>query len=155
MLIFKALHIVSMFTMVTLFSGGEVYYAIAIFRRDIRALAWLHRVAVETGIPFVALGALVGGVVFGLLTVATGGFDYLEGWLIAAYLLVVAFFVNSFFLGRGVIQLGREAAEVEEGKRPAEEVVSHIGSGRTALTWAATNAAIFVAIILDMVLKPF
>ena len=43
MLIFKALHILSMVIMITIFSGGEFSYAFAIWRRDVRGLATLHR----------------------------------------------------------------------------------------------------------------
>lgn len=69
--IFKALHILSMFTMVTLFVGGEVYYAIAIQARNVRALAWLYRNELRFHLVRVALGALVAGVIFGLRPLRT------------------------------------------------------------------------------------
>ncbi len=94
MLIFKALHILSMFTMVAIFLGGEFFYTAAYWRRDVHALAWVHRTGVQTRVPIVGLAALLVGVVFGLLTAATGGFDFFKGWLIAAYVLVVAFLLN-------------------------------------------------------------
>jgi hypothetical protein len=85
MLIFKLLHILSMFTMVTVFSGGELFAALAIRGRDVRALAWLQRLRMPLGIA--AFGALVAGVIFGLLTALTGGLNFFDGWLIAAYVL--------------------------------------------------------------------
>ena len=153
--IFKALHILSMFTMVTIFSGGELFYALAIQGRDVRALAWLHRTEKRFGIAFVALGALVAGVIFGLLTAATGGLDFFDGWLIAAYLLVALFFVSSAIFARATIKLADKAVEADAGQRPIEEVVAEMAASNRALILFGVNATIFGAIIVDMVLKPF
>jgi hypothetical protein len=38
--------------------------------------------------PVVAMGFLLAGVVFGLLTALTGGINVLAGWLIATYVLI-------------------------------------------------------------------
>jgi hypothetical protein len=94
MLIFKTLHILSMVTMITIFSGGEFSYSFAIWRRDVRALASFHRMEKQSRSGVVGLLALVAGVAFGLLTAATGGLDFFDGWLLVAYVLVAAFFVN-------------------------------------------------------------
>jgi uncharacterized membrane protein len=150
--IFKALHILSMFTMVTLFSGGELFYALAIRARDVRVLAWLHRNS--RLIAFTALGALIAGVVFGLLTAATGGLDFFAGWLIAAYLLVGLFFVNAAIFARPMTKLAEKAVEAEAGRASSEEVVREMTASRPLRLFAA-NALVFAAIILDMVLKPF
>jgi uncharacterized membrane protein len=153
MLIYKALHILSMFTMATIFLGGEFFYSYAVWRRDVRALAWLQRTMMRTLLPIFAILVLLVGIVFGLLTAATGGFDFLDGWLIAAYLLVVAFFVNSFVLGDRLLRVARRAVEADDGKRPVEEVVADMAD-RSTIIFFPINA-IFAAIILDMVLKPF
>ena len=144
-----------MFAMVTIFSGGELFYALAIQARDVRALAWLHRTERRFGIAFVALGALVAGVVFGLLTALTGGFDVLDGWLIAAYLLVALFFVNSAIFARATIQLADRAVEADAGQLPVEEVAREMAASNRAAILFIVNATIFGLIILDMVLKPF
>jgi hypothetical protein len=73
MLIFKALHILSMFAAVTLLVGEHLFYAVAVWRRDVRALAAIRRLSVKPfylaeGAPIVAIGLLLAGVVFGLLT---------------------------------------------------------------------------------------
>jgi len=154
MLIFKALHILSMVTMVMLFSGGELYYTFAIRARNVRALAWLHSTERRNGIAFFALGALLSGIMFGLLTVATGGIDFLDGWLIAAYLLIGLFFANSALFATRVVRIGDHAVEAEAGTRPVEEVVAEMGTNSATFLFAI-NATIFAAIILDMVLKPF
>ena len=42
--IFKALHILLMFSVVTMEIGAEFLYAFAISRRDVRGLAAIHRI---------------------------------------------------------------------------------------------------------------
>jgi uncharacterized membrane protein len=154
-LIFKALHVLSMVTMVAIFLGGEFFYTVAYWRRDVRALAFVHRTGVQTRVPILGLAALFLGVVFGLLTAATGGLDFFKGWLIAAYALVGAFLLNSAMLGEKMLRLARKAVEAEAGKRATEEVVREMAASRAAWFFFPVNIAIFAAIILDMVLKPF
>jgi hypothetical protein len=151
--IFKALHILSMFAMVTVFSGGELFYALAIRSRDVHAVAWLHQARRPLGIA--AFSTLVAGIAFGLLTAATGGLDFFAGWLIAAYLLIALFFVNGAVHERVVTKLGEDAVAAEAGQRPLEEVAREMATSKAAGRLFAINAVIFVAIILDMVLKPF
>jgi hypothetical protein len=160
MLIFKVLHILLMFAAVTLLVGEHLFYAVAVWRRDVRALAAIRRLSVAPmyladGAPVVAIGLLLAGVVFGLLTALTGGFDFLAGWLIVAYVLIAAFLV----LGgspwvRRLARLGDEAVEAEAGGRPAEEVVQGMAGSHAGLLFVIA-AALMAAIIADMVLKPF
>jgi uncharacterized membrane protein len=154
MLIFKALHILSMVAMITIFSGGEFFFAFAVWRRDVRALATLIRLEKQSRAPIFGIVALIAGIVFGLLTAATGGMDFFKGWLIAAYVLVAVFLINANTLGMKLIRLADKAVEADEGKRPAEEVVRDMAASRAGLFFLV-NAAIFAAIIVDMVLKPF
>jgi uncharacterized membrane protein len=154
MLIFKALHILSMVTMVVSFIGGEFFYAIAIRRRDVHALAFVQRAVRQGRLAIVGLVALVAGILFGLLTAATGGLDFFAGWLIAAYVLVAAIFVNTALFGEKLIKLADQAIEADAGQRPAEEVIQNMATSRATL-FLAIMAAILAALILDMVLKPF
>jgi hypothetical protein len=150
MLIFKLLHVLSMFTMVTVFSGSELFAAVAIRGRDVHALAWLQRLRMPLGIA--AFGALVAGVVFGLLTALTGGLDFFDGWLIAAYVLIVLFFVNGAVHEPALRRLGARAVEAD---RSVEEVAREMATFNRATRLVAINAVLFAAIIADMVLKPF
>jgi uncharacterized membrane protein len=152
--IFKTLHILSMFAMVTIEIGSEFLYAFAISRRDVRALATVHRLLERARVGPASVVALVSGVVFGLLTAATGGFAFLDGWLIAAYVLVALFLVTVSLYLRGALRLGRAAVEADAGQRPVEGLVGDLVASR-ALLWFAVDLAIVVAIIADMVLKPF
>jgi len=155
-LIFKALHILSMFGAVTFLVSEAVVAAVAIWRGDVGALAALRRFSGRR--PVVGALLFLIGIGFGLLTVATGGFDFFEGWLIAAYALVVALFaVNGLpIVQKGLVGLTEKALEAEAGQRPAEEVVREMATLRRSIVLVVvTNVAIVAALILDMVLKPF
>lgn len=154
MLIFKVLHILSMFAMVTTQIGAELVYASAVSRRDVRALAAVHRVLQASRVGIASVVALVSGIVFGLLTAATGGFDFIDGWLIAAYVLVAVFLISGTRLATKFVRLGDDAVDAEAGGRPAEDVIRDMVASR-ALLWFAIDAVLVVAIIVDMVLKPF
>lgn len=155
MLVFKALHILMMFSAVTVLIGEALFYAVAIWRRDVKAVAAIRRVA--GGRPIVGVAFLLAGIVFGLLAALTGAFDVLAGWLIAAYLMIVALFlVNGSPWVQRLPRLGAEAIEAEAGQRPVDEVLAAMAASRTAILVAvAVNVALFAAIIADMVLKPF
>ena len=155
MLIFKALHILSMFSVVTMEIGAEFLYAFAISRRDVRALATVHRILEQLRLGPISIAVFISGVMFGLLTALTGKFDFLAGWLIAAYVLVAVILVGGGLLWpRKLLPLGAKAVEAEAGQRPAEDVVADMVASRAVL-WFVGMATTFVLIILDMVLKPF
>jgi len=155
MLIFKALHILLMFSVVAMEIGAEFLYAFAISRRDVRGLATIHRILEQARLGPISIIVFVAGIVFGLLTVATGGLDFFDGWLIAAYVLVAAILVGGGLLWpRKLLPLGVKAVEAEAGQRPAEDVVRDMAASR-AVRWFAVMATLFVLIVLDMVLKPF
>ena len=71
MLIFKVLHILSMFGATTFLVAEALLYARAIWRGDVSGLAAVRRLM--GGRPVVGAAFFVAGVVFGLLTVLTGG----------------------------------------------------------------------------------
>lgn len=155
MLIFKALHILSMFSVVAMELGAEFLFAFAIARRDVRALATVHRILEQVRLGPISIAVFISGVVFGLLTALTGGFDFLAGWLIAAYVLVAVILVGGSRLWPKVfLPLGAKAVEAEAGQRSVDEVVRDMDASR-AVWWHVAMATLFVLIILDMVLKPF
>lgn len=154
MVLWKTLHVLSMVTMVTTFIGAEVFYAAAIRRGDVRTLAWVQQTIERAGLGFIGLIALALGIVFGLLTAATGGFDFTAGWLIVAYVLVAAFLVNSAILGRQIVEAGKAAMEADaSGTAPGEGSLPVATNSGVILV--AINMAIFATIIADMVVKPF
>jgi hypothetical protein len=154
MLIFKVLHILSMFTAVTLLISVPIFAALAIWQRDVRGLAAVYRLARRPGNTVVGSVFLLAGVVFGLLTAATGGLDFFAGWLIAAYVMVTALILTNFLPAkRRVRQVAEDAVEAEAGQRPVDDVVRDMATAPIAVF--AIDVAFFAAIIADMVLKPF
>ena len=143
-----------MFTAVTLLISVPIFVALAVWRRDVPGLAAVYRLARRPGNTVVGSVFLVAGVVFGLLTAATGGFDFIAGWLIAAYVMVAVLILTNLLPAKHrVRQVAEEAVEAEAGKRPVDEVVRDMA---TAPIWVFTiDVALFAAIIVDMVLKPF
>lgn len=152
--IFKVLHILSMFTAVTLLISVPIFAALAIWQRDVRGAAAVYRLARRPGNTVLGTVFLLAGIVFGLLTAATGGFDFFAGWLIAAYVMVAALILTNLLPAKHrVRQILEEAVEAEAGPRPVDEVVRNMA---TAPIWVfAIDVVVFVAIIADMVLKPF
>ena len=152
--IFKVLHILSMFTAVTLLISVPIFAALAIWQRDVRGLAAVYRLARRPGNTVVGSVFLLAGIVFGLLTAATGGFDFFAGWLIAAYVMVTALILTNFLPAKHrVRQVAEEAVEAEAGQRPVDDVVRDMATAPIGVF--AIDVALFVAIIADMVLKPF
>ena len=154
MLIFKVLHVLSMFTAVTFLVGLQIFIALAISQRDVRGLAAIHRLARRPGNTVIGGVFLIAGVVFGLLTALTGGLDFFKGWLIAAYVMVAALLLSSLLPAKHrVRQVADNAVEAEAGQRPVDDVVRDMATAPTAVF--AIDVALFVAIIVDMVVKPF
>ncbi|HEX5579132.1 MAG TPA: hypothetical protein VFY43_05645 [Candidatus Limnocylindria bacterium] len=153
-LVFKALHILSMFAAVTFLIGEALAYAAAISRGDVAALASIRRLL--GGRPIAGVAFLLLGIVFGLLTALTGDLDFFAGWLIAAYVLIVLLFaVNGSPWVQRLPRLGEEAMEAVAGQRSADDVRQSMAASRTAtLVVVALNVLLFAAIIADMVLKP-
>jgi hypothetical protein len=156
MLIFKALHILSMFTAVMMLVGEPTFAMIAIWRGDVRALAALKRVVGRR--PFVGALTFLVGVGFGLLTAFTGGFNLFGGWLIAAYVMIVVLLAISGLpvVQKGYLGLVDRSVEAEAGQRSVDEVARDMAAFRRKFVLVVVaNWVLFALIILDMVLKPF
>jgi uncharacterized membrane protein len=140
--------------MVTIEIGAEFLYTVTISRRDVRGLATIHRLLERVRAGPASIGAFISGVVFGLLTAATGGFDFLDGWLIAAYVLFVLFLVTTTLFLRGALRLGSAAVEAEAGERTVDDVARELAVSRVVPAFLV-DLGVVIAFIADMVLKPF
>ncbi|HET6745300.1 MAG TPA: hypothetical protein VFH90_05540 [Candidatus Limnocylindria bacterium] len=155
MLIFKLLHILSMFAAVTILVGFDLAIALPIWRRDVHGVATIFRMARRASPTNIGLAFLAAGIGFGLLTAATGGLDFLAGWLIAAYVLIaLLILVNASPPKRKIRQVVVDAVEADDGRRSAEEVERQMATAPLTV-FVGMNVVLFVAIIADMVLKPF
>lgn len=140
------LHIVTMFTVVVIHSGPQILTLAAARTGQPTAVVGIASMYARTGRAVPPLGIL--GLLFGIATGLTGGFNLLAPWLLIAYalfgLLVVYGGVKSYPY---IVSLGEA---VREGRPNHQELL-----GRPLTVIVAVDALIYVLIIADMVLKPF
>jgi hypothetical protein len=152
-LILKFLHILSMFSGVTLALGGAVFLHLVAHAGDVAAYRRLDALAQRTDV--VAITLFLGGIVFGILTALTGGMDLTAGWLILAYILAAAIVIDGvLFLDPWYRRL-RKAANHADSATAAEEFhrLVHAHRGRH-LASLAVGTSLWVAILYVMVVKP-
>ncbi len=144
------LHILSMFSAVTIVAGGALFVTWAVRRRDLDGLRVYFRIAPRMdmlgGILFVA------GIVFGLIAAMVTGWDLFSTWLIFAYVLVVV------VIGTGgaispYLKRVKIALDANEGEEVGEDLGRLLNSPTAPLAAAVLIAAIAL-IIADMVYKP-
>lgn len=148
-MIFKYLHILTMFVAVTLMFGGEVLFHLLRRTDDLRALR--RFLAVVDPVFRLGVALLTLGVVFGLLAAVTIGFDLTARWLLLAYVLIVAIYALGFgvgvpYFGRVRRVLANDEATAEERRRVLED--------RRGIWDLALATLLYVAIIYVMVMKP-
>lgn len=91
------------------------------------------------------------GIALGLLSVVAVGFDPLQGWLVAAYVLTAIAIVSANVVtGPWLARVSSELAAM-----PATAAVPPAFRDRRAVTLLVADALVIVVIIADMVLKPF
>ena len=143
------LHVLAMFAAVALSYGTIALLWVAARARDVDALRSVSTTIgrLRAVIPL----AYVVGIVLGIVSVFTVGFDPLQGWLVAAYILTAIAIVSA-----NVVTgpwLARVSAEL--ARSPATEVVPAAFADRRAVALLVADGLVIVAIIADMVLKPF
>jgi hypothetical protein len=145
MLLWKVAHVASMFGVVTLWVGAWVVWDLVARTGDRSALRRVDHVSQRTGqMGFVLL--LV-GVVAGLLTAISGGFDLTAPWLIIAYVLLAA---DLALIRWSTVHVERvRAAQNDE----AQDLAAVAASPRANFTLVAL-VGIWLLLIADMVIKP-
>lgn len=143
------LHVLAMFTAVALSYGTIALLWVAARARDVDGLRGVSTTIgrLRKVIPI----TYVVGIAFGLLSVVAVGFDPFQGWLVTAYILTAIAIVSA-----NVVTgpwLSRVASEL--ATTPATAAVPAAFRDRRAVTLLAADALVIVAIIADMVLKPF
>lgn len=151
MTFWKVLHVVSMFSAVTLLVGGSVYFDALVRKRDARVLAAFGETAMGP-LGNIGIGLVIAGVVFGLVTAIVGDFDLTQTWLVIAYVLVVILFVVGPIEGK---LAGKAIAAAQEAGDGWPDDLAKIADDprRSTLTWVST--LIYAVIVVDMVAKPF
>jgi hypothetical protein len=149
--IWKTLHILSMFTAVTLLVGASVFAERVVYSRDVHAI---RRIGTALRpLENVGIAMVIVGVVFGIITAVVGPFDLTQAWLVIAYVLVVALFVLGP-IESAMLRRVFDAARTSPVDAPSTELEAAIANPRrTAITWV--SILLYALIIVDMVTKPF
>jgi multisubunit Na+/H+ antiporter MnhG subunit len=145
----KFLHILSMFTAVTLLVGISVFGGRVIATRDLAAIRRFGVVYPPLERAGIAAASL--GVIFGLITAIVGPWDLTEGWLVTAYVLVVALFALGPVEGRMFAKVAEAAGETD-GDEPK---LAALLADRRRPTLTLFSIVLYVAVIFTMVTKPF
>ena len=151
MSIWKFLHVISMFAAVSLFVGVSVLFERLLATRDVPAIRRFESVSVP--VVRVAIVVVLLGLVFGLITVGDENFSYTATWVVIAYFLFAGLFALGPLEGRSQTKI-YAAAKSSPDDAPSPELEAQITStGRRVLVM--TSMVLYVAIIYDMVMKPF
>ena len=151
MLIFKFLHIVSMFAAVTLIFGSIVFLDLLARRGDVAAYLKLDAIVQRTDMLGVVLFLV--GIAFGFATALTGPFDLTASWLVIAYVLVAAIFIEGIFITIPRYNRIREAAQNSDQQLAGEEIARRVREpAHVALV--AVVALLWIGVIYVMVVKP-
>lgn len=149
--IFIFLHVLTMFIAVGLAYGPAVLMVVASGRGDVRSLRGIsvtyERIGPAVGIAFGL------GVVLGIVAVFVHAFDPLQGWLVIAYVLVIASLVMMLTVTNPWLSKVKEAAEASPDDKMSPELNALMNAPRNRVL-LTLDALIIVALIADMVLKP-
>ncbi|HVM25163.1 MAG TPA: hypothetical protein VM253_07195 [Candidatus Limnocylindrales bacterium] len=149
--VFKYLHIVSMFFAIALALSGEQVLRRIAASGNVVAI----RVAGGRVKPLIVLsnGFFAAGLAFGVVAALTGQINLLAPWLVASYVAVAAaFFIGMTITDPWVARVEAEAAGSPDGM-PSPELQALIDDRRVALgAWALMGLLAFI--IFLMVVKP-
>lgn len=146
MVAFKVVHVVSMFSVVTLWLGGWIFWDLVARRRDRQALRTVDSVTQATG--GIGFALFIVGIVAGVATALTGQIDLTAPWLLIAYAIVLS---DALVLRWSSIHVARVRAAQDDETADLRAVAS---SPRATLTFAVL-AAFWVLLVADMIVKPF
>jgi hypothetical protein len=142
------LHVLAMFVAVALSYGSIILLWVAARARDVDGLRGVSRTIgrLQAVVPI----AYVAGILLGVLAIFTAGFDPLQGWLVAAYILTAIAIVSANVVaGPWLARVSSELAAL-----PETAAVPAAFRDKRAVTLLVADALVIVAIIADMVVKP-
>jgi hypothetical protein len=149
--VFKYLHVVSMFLAIALAISGEQVLRRIVASRNVVAI----RVAGERVKPLIAASnvSFVAGLAFGVITALTGQFDLLAPWLILSYVAIAAAFAIGLTITDPWVGRVDAAALASADDAPSPQLQALIDDRRVALG-ARTLMVLLALIIFLMVAKP-
>jgi hypothetical protein len=150
MQVFIFLHILTVFVAFALGFGGIVMVRVA--ARSDKPQALPGTMIVAERLSSVTGPAWILGILLGLVAMFTNGFNPFAPWLLIAYVLVLAAVVSANVVLQPLFKRIGEALNGPEGSVDRARAIVNASRTQTLLT---LDAVIIVAIIADMVLKPF
>lgn len=155
MLLFKYLHIVTMFSAVGIAVGSELLLHRVAASGDLVAVRVAFRMAkpLQAAIPLLFLL----GLAFGLVAAVTGAFDLLAPWLLIAYaIFVVAMAIGAIVQSPWVNRVAEaaSASPSTSGGEPSPELTRLLHDPLPRYAMYASWLLI-IAIVFVMVVKPF
>lgn len=148
--IFVFLHVLTMFVAVAMAYGPAMMMLAA--RNDVGTLRGV--MAANSKLQRFVGAAFALGIVFGFVAIFVHGFNPTAPWLLIAYALVVASLVVTFAFTNPWLNRVAGAVAGNSSDEPTPELRELLRSPRN-LVMLAVDAGIIVALIADMVLKPF
>jgi hypothetical protein len=149
-LIFKFLHIASMFAAVTLVFGSIVFADLLARRGD--AATYLRLDAIVQRTDLVAVGLFLAGLAFGFATALLGGIDLTASWLLLAYILVAAILIEGIFITIPRYNHIREVAKGDPATAGAE--IARLVRAPTHVALVVVVAVLWLSVIYVMIVKP-
>jgi hypothetical protein len=149
-----ALHVLTAFAYV---AGVVLFWVLVVAVRRIDTPEDTIRMGpiVNVGNASVGVGAL-GTIVLGIwLALSYGGYDFWDGWIIAAIVLWVASAATGSRTGNAYMQGMRKAQELQSAGRtgPDAELLALNRTSNGVLLHAATSVLVLL-ILIDMIWKP-
>ena len=151
MLVWKFLHIASMFTSVTLLFAYDIVLHRSAARGDVATVRAVGKLKPRVENSGVAM--FLAGIAFGIITALVGPFDLTQGWLITAYVLVALILVIGGGPESAWLRQLIQAADEEGGDGQSAEFAARVHDPRRYLSWV--SAILYGAVIYVMVFKPF
>jgi hypothetical protein len=143
------IHVLVMFLAVALSYGTIVLLWVAARSRDVdglrgisRSIGRLQRVVAPTYML---------GIVLGIVAIFANGFNPTAGWLIAAYILTAVAIISA----SAIVAPWLKRVDAELAVPGSSDTVPAAFSDRRALPLLVLDAGVIVALIADMILKPF
>jgi uncharacterized membrane protein len=151
LIIFKYLHILSMFSAVGLVVGTDLLLHRVADSADVRAIRTTFALfkPINSAIP--VMFAL--GLIFGLITAFTGQMNFLAPWLILSYIVFGLTFAVGGIAGRWTANMA-EAAAASPDDGPSADLTALINQRAPRVTSYLGFLAVIVIVFL-MVVKPF
>jgi hypothetical protein len=150
-LVFKFLHIASMFAAVTLIFGSIVFADLLARRGE--AATYLRFDAVMQRTDLVALGLFLAGLAFGFVTALAGGIDLTASWLVLAYILVAAMVLEGIFLTIPRYNHIRQVA-MQGDPATAGAEIARLVRAPAHVALVVLVAILWLGVIYVMVVKP-